>query len=44
MSQPPRPRLTWIDLLRGVAVVGMVETHVMNALLDASYDERAVAA
>ncbi len=38
MPQPPRPRLTWIDLLRGVAVVGMLETHVMNVFLDADYD------
>lgn len=28
------PRLAWIDLLRGVAVIGMVETHVLNTLLD----------
>lgn len=34
-----RPRLTWIDLLRGVAVVGMIETHVMNTFLHAKFDE-----
>lgn len=38
MSSPARPRLTWIDLLRGVAVVGMLETHVMNVFLDSTYD------
>ena len=40
-GMPPsaRPRLAWIDLLRGVAVVGMIETHVMNALLDAKFDQ-----
>src|SRR5687768_15299143 len=38
MPQPPRPRLVWIDLLRGVAVVGMIETHVLNTVLDARYD------
>lgn len=32
-------RLAWIDLLRGLAVVGMIETHVINAVLDARYDE-----
>ena len=35
---PPSSRLTWIDLLRGVAVVGMLETHVMNVFLDSAYD------
>jgi uncharacterized membrane protein len=39
MSLPTRPRLTWIDLLRGLAVVGMIETHVMNTVLDASFDD-----
>lgn len=38
MSSPARPRLAWIDLLRGVAVVGMIETHVMNTLLSAGFD------
>lgn len=38
MPPPARPRLVWIDLLRGVAVIGMVETHVMNVFLDSSYD------
>ncbi len=28
-----RPRLGWIDLLRGIAVVGMLETHVLNTFL-----------
>jgi uncharacterized membrane protein len=39
-GMPPsaRPRLTWIDLLRGVAVIGMVETHVMNVFLDSGFD------
>ncbi len=31
-------RLTWIDLLRGLAVVGMIATHVVNAILDSAYD------
>jgi uncharacterized membrane protein len=39
MPQPSRPRLTWIDLLRGMAVVGMVQTHVMHTFLDARFDE-----
>lgn len=38
MFTPSRPRLTWIDLLRGVAVVGMIETHVMNTVLSAEFD------
>lgn len=38
MSDFKRLRLTWIDLLRGVAVVGMVETHVMNVVLSAEFD------
>lgn len=38
MIPPTRSRLTWIDLLRGVAVVGMVETHVMNVVLSAEFD------
>jgi uncharacterized membrane protein len=35
MPPPARPRLAWIDLLRGVALVGMIETHVMNTFLHA---------
>ncbi len=31
-------RLAWIDVLRGLAVVGMIETHVINAFLDKSFD------
>ena len=31
-------RLAWIDLLRGLAVVGMIETHVINSFLDARFD------
>jgi uncharacterized membrane protein len=33
---PParRPRLLWIDLLRGAAVLFMIETHVVNTFLD----------
>ncbi len=38
MPLPTRPRLTWIDLLRGVAVIGMIETHVMNTVLSAEFD------
>ncbi|MCE9517973.1 MAG: DUF1624 domain-containing protein [Verrucomicrobia bacterium] len=37
MSSTTR-RLAWIDVLRGLAVVGMIETHVINAFLDKSYD------
>jgi uncharacterized membrane protein len=33
MPPPPHSRLVWIDLLRGVAVVGMIETHVANSFL-----------
>lgn len=32
-------RLVWIDILRGVAVIGMIQTHVWNALLHLSYHE-----
>lgn len=32
------PRLAWIDLLRGLSVVGMIATHVINAILDARFD------
>lgn len=31
-------RLAWIDLLRGLAVVGMIETHVVNVFLSSGYD------
>lgn len=31
-------RLVWIDVLRGVAVIGMIQTHVWNALLHPSYE------
>ena len=34
----PTSRLAWIDVLRGLAVVGMIETHVINAFLDKSFD------
>jgi uncharacterized membrane protein len=32
-----KPRLAWIDILRGVAVIGMIQTHVLNAFLHPSY-------
>lgn len=32
-------RLVWMDLLRGLAVVGMIETHVLNAFLDRRLEE-----
>jgi uncharacterized membrane protein len=32
----PRQRHEWIDLLRGIAVVGMVWTHAANTFLDAA--------
>ncbi|CAN5891816.1 hypothetical protein BH11VER1_BH11VER1_00940 [soil metagenome] len=35
---PLKQRLVWIDILRGVAVVGMIQTHVWNALLHPSYE------
>ncbi len=38
MPAPKPTRLAWIDLLRGVAVIGMIETHVVNTLLSAEYD------
>src|SRR5579872_6893470 len=34
---PVKSRLEFIDLLRGWAVVVMIETHVINALLAQSY-------
>jgi uncharacterized membrane protein len=33
---PARQRLEWIDLFRGLAVIGMIETHAGNTFLDAS--------
>lgn len=36
-SVKPTNRLVWIDILRGVAVIGMIQTHVWNALLHPSY-------
>lgn len=38
MSSPSALRLAWIDLLRGLAVIGMIETHVINSILDARFD------
>ena len=32
---PAKQRLEWIDLFRGLAVVGMIETHAGNTFLDA---------
>ncbi|MEY4484353.1 MAG: hypothetical protein RL693_1805 [Verrucomicrobiota bacterium] len=37
-SVKPANRLVWIDILRGVAVIGMVQTHVWNAFLHPFYD------
>jgi uncharacterized membrane protein len=31
-------RLAWIDLLRGMAVTGMIETHVVNTFLSDAFD------
>lgn len=31
-------RLAWIDVLRGLAIVGMIGIHVINAFLDKSFD------
>lgn len=33
-------RLSWIDLMRGLAVVGMLATHVMNAFLHPDYENK----
>lgn len=33
MSSPPPSRFEWIDLLRGLAVVGMIWTHAANTFL-----------
>ena len=38
MSSAPSSRLAWIDVLRGLAVLGMIETHCVNAFLDSSFD------
>ena len=38
MTAAPFSRVAWIDLLRGIAVVGMIETHVVNTFLDTSFD------
>lgn len=32
----PKQRLEWIDLFRGLAVAGMIETHAGNTFLDAA--------
>ena len=32
------PRHIWLDLLRGLAVLGMLETHCFNVLLNPAYD------
>jgi hypothetical protein len=34
-------RLSWIDLMRGLAVVGMLATHVLNAFLHPDYEKAA---
>lgn len=38
----PKPRLEWIDLFRGLAVAGMIETHAGNTFLDAALQKGAV--
>ena len=35
-------RVVWVDLLRGLAVVLMVEVHTVNALLDPAWRQRTV--
>lgn len=37
-GRPQTARLAWMDLLRGLAVIGMVETHVVNTVLAARFD------
>jgi uncharacterized membrane protein len=39
---PARPRLEWIDLFRGLAVIGMIETHAGNTFLDAALQKTGV--
>lgn len=41
-AETGRPREVWVDAVRGLAVLGMVEAHVMAQLLDAAYQENAV--
>jgi len=36
---PAKSRIAWIDMLRGFAVIFMVETHVVNTFLATPYDE-----
>lgn len=38
----PKQRLEWIDLFRGLAVVGMIQTHAGNTFLDASLQKAGV--
>ncbi len=35
-------RLTFIDILRGIACIWMIETHAVNAFLDAAYKNNSV--
>jgi uncharacterized membrane protein len=35
-----RPRLEWLDLFRGTAVLVMIETHVVNTFLGAGHKEQ----
>jgi uncharacterized membrane protein len=35
-------RVTWLDAVRGLAVLGMLETHTVNTLLDPMWKENAV--
>ncbi len=37
--EPPRPRLAWLDLFRGAAVLVMIETHVVNTFLAGGFRE-----
>ncbi|HSJ00849.1 MAG TPA: heparan-alpha-glucosaminide N-acetyltransferase domain-containing protein [Verrucomicrobium sp.] len=38
-ASPPPNRLAWVDLLRGLAVLGMVETHVVNVFLSSRFED-----
>ena len=38
----PKQRLEWIDLFRGLAVVGMIETHAGNTFLEASLQKSGI--